>query len=84
MTVDNNKFEGLFRVFSSNMDITLDQVHKIDPDDVTKISPETVKDTMVFPFHKVVAVTAVDVDLEYAAKGNSLSFDICCSFSNKL
>ena len=69
LTTDNTQFEGLFRVFSSKLEITLEQAHQIlDPSDPSRISPETVRETVIFPLNKVIAVTAVDVDLEYAAK----------------
>ena len=68
MTTDNAQFEGLFRVFSNKLEITLEQAHKVDPEDSSRIAPETVNEVIVFPLHKVVSVSAVDVDLEYAAK----------------
>ena len=67
-TTDGSTFDGLFRVFSPNLEITLEQAHLVDPNDPTKIDPDKVKANIVFPFHEIVSVTACDVDLEYAVK----------------
>ena len=36
-TEEGDIHEGVFRCFSPNLDITLDQVHTVDPDDTTRI-----------------------------------------------
>jgi small nuclear ribonucleoprotein (snRNP)-like protein len=36
-TEEGDIHEGVFRCFSPNLDITLDQVHTVDPDDSTRI-----------------------------------------------
>ena len=50
----------------------MDQAHKVDPKAPLKITPETVKDTMVFKLEKVLQMSAIDVDLDYAVKGMKL------------
>ena len=62
-------FEGLFRAFSPHLELTLDQAHKVDPKAPLKITPETVKDTMVFKLENIIQMSAIDVDLDYAVKG---------------
>ena len=42
---DGMVYEGVFRTFSPDLDITLEQAHKVDPDDPTKINPDSVKAT---------------------------------------
>ena len=44
-TDDGIVYEGVFRTFSPDLDITLEQVHQVDPEDPSKINPDTVKST---------------------------------------
>jgi hypothetical protein len=68
-TEDGEIFEGLFRIFSPKLEITLEQVHLVAPEDPLTINPDTVQETVVFPMEKVVRCTAIDVDLNHAKDG---------------
>ena len=69
--------EGLFRIFSPNLEITLEQAHLVDPKNPSNIAAETVKEIMIFEMKEVLHMSAIGVDLDYAAKGNS-----CCTGRN--
>lgn len=75
--MDGSLFEGLFWVFSPELEISLRQAHRIDPKNPEKIDPQQVEDKMVFPMNEVLRVSALDVDVDYAVKGE-LSTAICC------
>ena len=62
-------YEGVFRTFSPEFDLTISQMHKVDPKDPTRIDPETVKETGVFNMNRIVKLTAIDVDLNAAKEG---------------
>lgn len=66
---DGSVFEGLFRTFSPDFDITLDHLHRVNPDDPTRINPETVSDLGVFSMKKIIKCVALDVDLNHAKDG---------------
>ena len=51
-TDDGIVYEGVFRTFSPDLDITLEQVHQVDPEDPSKINPDTVKSTGMLIFLK--------------------------------
>ena len=61
----------MFRAFSANLEISLEQAHLVDPKNPSKITPETVKEMMVFELKEVLHMSAIGVDLDYAAKGNN-------------
>ena len=62
-------YEGVFRTFSTDLDIVLDQCHQVDPEDPTKIDPTTVKITGVFNMKRIIRCSAFDVDLNHAKDG---------------
>ena len=62
-------YEGVFRTFSTDLDIVLDQCHQVDPEDPTKIDPATVKVTGVFNMKRIIRCSAFDVDLNHAKDG---------------
>ena len=68
-TIDGNVHEGLFRIFSPNLEITLEQAHLVDPKNPVNITSETVKEIMIFEMKEVLHMSAIGVDLDYAAKG---------------
>lgn len=65
-TDDGIIYEGVFRTFSPDLDITLDQVHQVDPEDPSRINPETVNPTGVFNMKRIIRCVAVNVDLNAA------------------
>ena len=69
LTTESTTWEGIFRVFSSQLEVTLEQAHLVDPKDPSKITD--VKEVIVFPFEKVVLLTAANHDLTFAAKGKT-------------
>ncbi len=56
-TDDGHQYEGVFRVFSSKLEISLDQAHEVDPKDPSRINPEKVEKTMVFPMSAIGKIT---------------------------
>ena len=66
---DGKIYEGVFRTFSPEMDVTLAEVHQVDPNDPTRVDPLTVKSTGVFSMKRILRCVAVDVDLNYAKDG---------------
>jgi hypothetical protein len=66
--VDGDVYEGIFRVFSPHLELTVDVAHFVDPADPGKMSEDSVK-TMVFHMKDVVRCSAVDTDLDYATNG---------------
>ena len=68
-TIDGNVHEGLFRTFSPDLEITLEQAHQVDPKNPTTITAEVVKEIMIFEMKEVLHMSAIGVDLDYAAKG---------------
>lgn len=65
-TDDGVIYEGVFRTFSPDLDITLEQVHTVNPDDPGRIDPDSVKLTGVFSMKRIIRCWAVDVDLNAA------------------
>lgn len=65
-TDDGIVFEGVFRTFSPDLDITLEQVHQVDPEDPNRIDPATVKSTGVFNMNRIIRCVAQEVDLNAA------------------
>ena len=72
-TVEGDIHKGVLGCFSPNLDITLDQVHTVNPDDPSRIDSTTVKSTMAIDLKHIVHCTGVDVDLK-AAKMKQGSF----------
>lgn len=65
-TDDGIVFEGVFRTFSPDLDITLEQVHQVDPEDPHRIDPATVNSTGVFNMKRIIRCVAQEVDLNAA------------------
>ena len=63
----------MFRTFSPDLEITLEQAHQVDPKNPTTITAEVVKEIMIFEMKEVLHMSAIGVDLDYAAKGTSLN-----------
>ena len=66
---DGAIYEGVFRTFSSDFELALSQVHKVDPKDPTRIDPATVKETGTFDMNRIVRMSVPDVDLNAAKEG---------------
>ena len=78
-TIDGLVYDGIFRVFSPRLELTLDVAHLVDPSDTSKIVEENVT-TMIFPIDNVVSCSAVDTDLDYATKGKIVHLILTYSF----
>ncbi|XP_064612210.1 ataxin-2-like protein isoform X2 [Liolophura sinensis] len=62
-------YDGILITFSSEMKIVLKKVHKITEFGSTAIpSRDLLQETVVYSLNDVVAINAIDVDLEYAVK----------------
>ena len=70
-TDDGIVYEGVFRTFSPDLDITLEQVHTVDPEDPSRINPKSVKSTGVFSMKRIIRCMAIDVDLNAAKMDQS-------------
>ncbi len=73
-TDDGIVYEGVFRTFSPDLDITLEQLHQVDKNDPTRINPETVKSTGVFSMKRIIRCMALDVDLNAARMDQGQGF----------
>ena len=51
----------------------LELAHQVDPNDSSKIRPESVVDKLIFRPSDIVAIEVKDVDLEYATRGILIS-----------
>ena len=55
------------------MDVVLDMAHKVDESCQNSIpSKDRIIDTVIFHLSDIVAITALNVDLDYATKGKSI------------
>jgi len=80
--VDGNTYEGIFRIFSPQLELTLDVAHLVDAKDPGKICEENVR-SMVFNMRDVIRCSAIDTDLDYATKGTqSTSLIVVCLLGN--
>ncbi|KAK6641569.1 hypothetical protein RUM44_013284 [Polyplax serrata] len=69
-TTNGSIYEGVFRTFSSQFEVVLDLVHKVNVDKKDVIDVNTLVEKMIFRPQDIVLMEAHDVDLEYATKGN--------------
>lgn len=67
-TQNGSVFEGVLRTFSCNLEIVLELAHQVDPNDSSKIRPESVVDKLIFRPSDIVNIEVKDVDLEYATR----------------
>ena len=68
-TKTNEIIEGVFTTFSPNFDLVLDLAHQVSRTDPGTINPETIKPKMIFTAADIVTIKVVNVDLEYATRG---------------
>eukprot|EP00088_Acartia_fossae_P026117 TRINITY_DN2688_c0_g2_i6.p1 TRINITY_DN2688_c0_g2~~TRINITY_DN2688_c0_g2_i6.p1 ORF type:complete len:1097 (-),score=378.91 TRINITY_DN2688_c0_g2_i6:624-3914(-) len=72
-TLNKEEYEGILRTFSPDLEIVLEQSHKIDPNNEDTVNHQTVHEKHVFPLKKVIRYYAKDVDMEYAMKESFLT-----------
>ena len=67
--MDGEKFEGVFTTWSPELDIVLEQCHRVDPEKPSgHIEADSVKSKMVFKANTVVRCYVTDVDLDFSTK----------------
>lgn len=64
-------FEGIFSTFSPQLEVVLELVHTVDPNQPDKIDVKTVSKEVVFGSQLIVTMSSKDVELDYATKGMS-------------
>ena len=62
-------FEGIFSAFSPQLEVVLELVHTVDPNQPDKIDITTVTKEVVFGSQLIVMMSSKDVELDYATKG---------------
>lgn len=62
-------FEGIFSTFSPQLEVVLELVHMVDPNQPDKIDVKTVSKEIVFGSQLIVTMSSKDVELDYATKG---------------
>ena len=63
-------FEGVFTTYSSEFEVVLEQVCEVGPDGAP--ASHQVKEKMVFPNQQIIRCQCVDVDMDFATKGELL------------
>ena len=74
--MDGEKFVGIFTTWSPDMDIVLEQCHRVDSDKHPgggHIDADSVRPKMVFKANTIVRYFVADVDLEYCTKKGKLT-----------
>jgi len=64
-------FEGIFSTFSPQLEVVLELVHTVDPNQPDKIDVKTVSKEVVFGSQLIVTMSSKDVELDYATKGKA-------------
>lgn len=72
-TSTNDEFEGILKTFSPELEIVLEQSHKIDHANEDTVNHKSIIEKHVFPLKDVVRYYAKDVDMEYAMKESFLT-----------
>jgi small nuclear ribonucleoprotein (snRNP)-like protein len=67
-TSANDEFEGILKTFSPELEIVLEQSHKIDHANEDTVNHKSIVEKHVFPLKDIVRYYAKDVDMEYAMK----------------
>lgn len=78
---NGNVYEGVFRTFSPQMDIVLEMAHLVDEQHLSTfkassigllpfLTADTITEKLIFKLHDIVGISAINVDLDYAAKDN--------------
>jgi len=67
-------FEGIFSTFSPQLEVVLELVHTVDPNQPEKIDVSSVAREVVFGSQLIVTMSSKDVELDYARKGKEHSF----------
>ena len=62
-------FEGIFSTFSPQLEVVLELVHTVDPNQPEKIDVSSVAREVVFGSQLIVTMSSKDVELDYARKG---------------
>lgn len=65
-------FEGIFSTFSPQLEVVLELVHTVDPNQPDKIDVKSVSREVVFGSQMIVMMSSKDVELDYATKGTDL------------
>ncbi len=78
-TADGKTFEGIFVTWSPGMDVVLEQVHEVkeggdgeEGGGAGNVDPASIHEKMVFGPQQYVSLHCVDVDLDYAMKGEAV------------
>jgi len=61
-------FEGIFSTFSPQLEVVLELVHTVDPNQPDKIDVKTISKEVVFGSQLIVTMSSKDVELDYATK----------------
>jgi len=72
-TASNDEFEGILKTFSPEVELVLEQSHKVDSANEDTVNHKSIVDKHVFPLKDVVRYYAKDVDMEYAMKESFLT-----------
>jgi len=72
-TATQDEYEGILKTFSPNIDIVLEQCHKVDPHKDKEIDYTSVYEKHVFPIKNIMMYCAKEVDLEFAMKESFLT-----------